>query len=226
MANSDPAGTSPPDPRRPPSSASAPWRGVAYPASGATTAASGSRSSAADAFRFVAASMLAGAVLAVPAARVWVEVANPPTAPLTDQGVFLGDLQLNQQSEITLWFLVVGTGFGLLAGLVMGWPGQRRGVVTVVAVVALCAVASGLTAYLGISVFGPDATAQAAGAAVGASITTDLSVGSPLVFLGWPIGGLVGACLGIYMWPVTHSACDGDMASSSLVAQESSTRGP
>jgi hypothetical protein len=154
-----------------------------------------------DAIVFVVASALLGAVLSVPAALVWNKIADPPQAPLTKQGAFLGEVGLNQQAEVTLWFLVVGLAFGLVAGLVVGWFGQRRGSVTVVAVVVLCAVATALTAYLGISVFGPDAKAQAAHAAIGSLITSNLSIGSKLVYLGWPIGGMVGACVAIFMWP-------------------------
>ncbi len=155
-----------------------------------------------DTCRFVLVSALLGAVLSVPAAFVWTKIANPPTAELTKQGVFLGEVQLNQQAEVTLWFLVVGVAFGLVAGLVVGWRGQRRGVVTVVAVIVMCAVAVALTAYLGVSVFGPDAEEQAKTAALGAQITSDLSIGSPVVYLGWPIGGMVGACLAIFWWPI------------------------
>jgi hypothetical protein len=152
---------------------------------------------------FVVKASLAGAVLAVPAAWIWASVANPPRAELTTRGVSLGESQLNQQSEITLWFLVVGFAVGAAAGLVAGLVGRRRGVATVAAVVAMCLVGAALTAFLGISVFGPDAEAELARSAVGESITSDLRVDSLLAYLGWPIGGLAGLCVAIYTWPVT-----------------------
>ncbi|MBA2558760.1 MAG: hypothetical protein H0V07_02555, partial [Propionibacteriales bacterium] len=98
--------------------------------------APGRTSRVADAVVFVAASALLGAVAGLPAAWVWAKVAHPPAVPLTEQGVVFGEVQLNQQSEVTLWFLVVGFGFGLVAGAVVGWRGERHGVVTVAAVLA------------------------------------------------------------------------------------------
>ena len=64
---------------------------------------------------FVLKASVAGAALAVPAAWVWASVADPPRAVLTARGVSFGESQLNQQSEITLWFLVVGLAFGTAA---------------------------------------------------------------------------------------------------------------
>jgi len=152
---------------------------------------------------FVVKASLAGAVLAVPAAWLWASVADPPRVVLTASGVSFGESQLNQQSEITLWFLVVGLAVGTAAGVVAGLVGRHRGVVTVAAVVAMCVVAAALTAFLGISVFGPDAEADLARSTVGESITSDLRVDSLLAYLGWPIGGLAGLCVAIYTWPVT-----------------------
>jgi hypothetical protein len=173
--------------------------------------------SLADAVRFVVASVVAGGVLAVPAALVWGQVADPPKAQLTKQGAYLGEVQLNQQAEVTLWFLVVGFAFGIVAGLVVGWRGQRRGSVTVLAVVALSVVGTALMRYLGISVFGPDAKSEAASAAIGSLITSNLSVGSWLAYLGWPIGGLIGACGAILLWPVTGNGPNSTPASDTVV---------
>jgi hypothetical protein len=166
---------------------------------------SGTRPSVRSAAVFVVGCALAGAVLAVPAAWVWLKVANPPAGALTTegtrQGISLGEIQLNQQAGVTLWFFVVGLAIGLLAGLVVAWLGRRLGVLTVWAVLALCAVAAALTAFLGISVFGPNEKAEASAASVGDQITSKLTIGTDLVYLGWPIGGLVGGCLAIVFWP-------------------------
>jgi hypothetical protein len=165
----------------------------------------GTRPSVRSAAVFVGVCALTGAVLAFPAAWVWLKAADPPAGVLTKQGskqgISLGEVQLNQQAGVTLWFFVVGLGIGLLAGLVVGWLGRRLGVVTVWAVLVLCAIAAGLTAFLGISVFGPNEKAEASNASVGDQITSKLTVGSDLVYLGWPIGGLVGSCLAIVFWP-------------------------
>ena len=84
--------------------------------------------------------VLLGAALAPLAGWVWVTLANPPTVPLaSDGGLYLGEQALNQQSGVTLWFFVVGVAFGAVAGLVVGWFGQRFGWPTVLAVLrALC----------------------------------------------------------------------------------------
>ncbi len=224
MANSDLPGPAPVGPAQPPvggadgvalSGAHGVGVDVAPPAA--------SSSSRADAVVFLLASTLAGVVLAFPAAWIWSQVADPPAAPLTSRGVSFGEVQLNQQSEVTMWFLVVGFGFGLLSGMVVGWLGERRGTITVLAVLALSSVGSGLAAYLGITVFGPDAGVQAAAAAVGDRITSDLSVGSALVYLGWPIGGLLGACSAIFFWSVPSNDLPPTPPSRSLVAQSPST---
>lgn len=172
---------------------------------------SGARSSIRYDAVFVGACALAGAVLALPAAWAWLKLANPPDGELTKQGIALGEAQLNQQAGVTLWFFVVGLGVGLLAGLVVGWVGRPRGLVTVWGVLALCVVAAGLAAFLGISVFGPDEVAEAKAASVGDQITSKLMIGSDLVYLGWPIGGLIGSCLAIAFWP---EASDDDFATS------------
>jgi hypothetical protein len=166
---------------------------------------SGARSSLRKDAVFLGLCALVGAVLAFPAAWVWLKVADPPTGELakqgTKQGIVLGEVQLNQQSGVTLWFLVVGLGIGLLAGLVIGWLGRRLGVLTVWGVLVLCVIAAGLTAFLGISVFGPDEVAEKKSASIGDQITSKLTIGTDLVYLGWPIGGLVGSCLAIVFWP-------------------------
>ena len=180
---------------------------------------SGARSSLRKDAVFVGVCVLVGVVLSFPAAWVWLQLANPPSGVLTKQGtkhgIALGEVQLNQQAGVTLWFLVVGLGIGLLAGLVVGALGRQRGVTTVWGILALCVIAAGLTALLGISVFGPDEVAEAKSAAVGDQITSRLLIGTDLAYLGWPIGGLVGSCLAIVFWP---EASDDDLATSAHAA--------
>jgi hypothetical protein len=149
---------------------------------------------------FVLAAAVAGVVLAFPTAWLWLLVADPPTGELTKSGVILGELQLNQQSGVTLWFLAIGFLVGLPTGAAVGWLGRRRGLAVVVAVVALSAVATGLTAFLGIHVFGPDQQAEAAAASPGDSITSRVTVGADPAYLGWPIGALSGTCLALLGW--------------------------
>ena len=100
---------------------------------------------------------LAGVVLGVVGGYLWSVIADPPVGILTDRGVFLTDeLAYNQQVVVTLWFLVLGAGLGLIGGFVLGLRGRRHGVAVVVAVLVLTAIAAAVSAYLGIHVFGPD----------------------------------------------------------------------
>jgi hypothetical protein len=150
---------------------------------------------------FVAVCAAAGVLLAVPAGWLWARLADPPVGVAFQGAVYYGELQLNLQSEITLWFLAVGFCFGLVAGLVIGALGGRHGVVTVVAVLALCGLAAWLTKWTGLHWFGPDSAAELAKAKDGDPVTGGLEVATWVAFLGWPIGGMVGALATISTWP-------------------------
>lgn len=142
---------------------------------------------------FVLLAIAVGIVLGVAGGYLWSVVSDPPLGIVTDQGVFLvEEAAYDQQSTMTLWFLVTGAGLGLLGGLLAGWRGARYGVTSVIAVLALSAVAAAVAAWTGIHLFGPDFDAARDAAANGESVTTALDVGSFVAYLGWPIGGLVG----------------------------------
>ncbi len=150
---------------------------------------------------FVAIAALAGVILGVLGGWLWSVVADPPVGVLTDKGVFLTEERAyDQQVVMTLWFLVVGVGLGLLCGLAVGLLGRKHGVTTVVAVLVMTAIASGLSAWLGIEVFGPDPQAQVASSAVGDPITAALEIATKVAYLGWPIGGLLGLLVGVSTW--------------------------
>lgn len=146
-------------------------------------------------------SALAGLALAPLAGWLWVVLSDPPRAPLySDGGIYLGEQALNQQTGVTLWFLVIGTAFGVVAGLVLGWFGSRFGWLTVVAVLVLCAVGSVASRYAGVHVFGPDQRAESAGASAGDLIRLDVKLDTWVAYLGWPIGGALGALAAIAGW--------------------------
>lgn len=150
---------------------------------------------------FLVACVAAGAVLAIPGALIWIWLADPPSAPAAqDDRVLWGELQFDQQVGVTMWFILVGFAVCAVAGLVVGWLGQRFGWVTVVGVLAMCSIAGGLGAVLGEHVLGPDQQAQLAAAGPGDVVTASLSVGTPIAYLAWPIGGLVGAIGAIVTW--------------------------
>jgi hypothetical protein len=148
-----------------------------------------------------AAALGLGVVLAVIAGWVWVSVADPPTVPLAENGgLFLGEQELDQLAGVTLWFFAIGAAFGALAGVLIGWFGQRFGWLAVVAVLVACAVGSLLSRYLGIHVFGPDQGEAAAHAALGDPVQLSAQVETWVAHLGWPIGGVIGALAAIAAW--------------------------
>ncbi|MEJ7629783.1 MAG: hypothetical protein WKF54_09345 [Nocardioidaceae bacterium] len=142
-----------------------------------------------------------GAVLAPLAAWVWVGLADPPTVPLaSDGGLYLGERALDQQSGVTLWFFVVGGCFGVVAGLAVCWFGRRFGWWGVVGVLALCMVGAVASRYVGVHVFGSDPKAAAGDAQVGESVRLGVQLDTWVAYLGWPIGGLLGALGSIACW--------------------------
>jgi hypothetical protein len=142
-----------------------------------------------------------GALLSLLVGWLWVVLSNPPTVPLArGGGLFLGEQALDQQSGVTLWFLVLGAGFGAAAGLAVGWWGQRFGWLTVVGVLLLCGVATVLSRYLGVHLFGSDPRSESANASVGDPIRLDVSLDTWVAYLGWPLGGLAGALAAIFGW--------------------------
>jgi len=175
---------------------------------------------------FVGWCIAAGGVVAFPAAALWVWLADPPAVEVTETGAFFGEAELNQQVEVTLWFFVIGALLGLACGLIVGAVGNRHGVVTVVAVLVLCAVASGISAYVGIAVWGPVGPSQSdPGPTVGDVFQSGLRIDSLIAYLGWPIGGLVGAVAAITRWPRGEDASQLTAPSDIVLSDETFSRG-
>jgi hypothetical protein len=143
----------------------------------------------------------AGAIAGIPAGWAWTQLASPPAGVLTSSGVVLGETELNQEVGVTMWFLLTGVTVGLLLGFLSAWRGSRYGVTAVLAVVAACFLGSLVSYWTGVHLFGPDAKAQLASAKVGQHVTTPVSVGTKIAFLGWPVGGLFGVLGAISWWP-------------------------
>ena len=166
-------------------------------------------SAPAERARFVMLAAVAGALLAVPVAAAWVRLSDPPAARMTADGLLFGESELDQAVGVTLWFLVLGVAAGLLGGLVVGWLGRRHGVATVGATVCLCVVGCAVTYLLGVHVLGPDEQEQRASARTGDRVTSAVSVTSKVAYLGWPVGGLLGAMGGILQWPESRQSGSG-----------------
>jgi hypothetical protein len=150
--------------------------------------------------------LLTAAAAGVPGALLWTKLASPPAGVLTSTGVVFGETQLNQDVEVTMWFLATGVAVSFVVGLLSALRGSRYGVPVVLVVVVACCVGSLVSYWLGVHVFGPDTKAELASAKVGQHITAPLSVGTRIAFLGWPVGGLVGTLVAIWWWPPTSSS--------------------
>ncbi|MBA2445214.1 MAG: hypothetical protein H0V49_07780 [Nocardioidaceae bacterium] len=188
--------------------------------------AANDRPSPAGAAVFVIGCLVAGAVAAFPAAALWVWLAEPPVVAVTSSGAFFGEAELNQQSEVTLWFVAIGALLGLVCGLAVGAVGNRHGVVTVLAVLALCTAASALSAYVGIAVWGPAAPSQPdTGPGVGDVFESSLQIDSLIAYLSWPIGGLAGAVAAITRWPRVEEMPPLPGASDTVASKETFSRG-
>ncbi len=175
---------------------------------------------------FVVGCIAAGAVVAFPAAALWVWLADPPAIKVTEAGAFFGEAELNSQVEVTLWFLAIGVLLGLVCGLVVGAVGNRHGAVTVLAVLVLCAVASGISAYVGTAVWGPSGPSKSDRPLPGDLFESKLQIGSKIAYLGWPIGGLVGAVAAITRWPRIENSPTPATPSDTILSNWTASRGP
>ena len=147
------------------------------------------------------AACVAGVALGVLAGWLWVVLSDPPRARLySDGGIYLGEQALNQQSGVTLWFLVLGAAFGAAAGLLLSVIGARFGWLTVGAVLVLSVVGCIVSRYAGMDVFGSDPRAEAASASTGDLVRLGVQVDTWVAYLGWPIGGVLGSLGGIVTW--------------------------
>lgn len=143
-----------------------------------------------------------GVVAALLGGWVWATLAHPPSVRLeSGGGVVLGEIGLDQQSGVTLWFFLIGVVGGAICGLALGWFGARFGWATVVAVVVCCGIASWGSGLAGQHLFGPDPTAEVRHASTGTLITLAVHVDSWVAYLGWPIGGSAAVLAVVLGWP-------------------------
>lgn len=150
----------------------------------------------------VAATIGLGVVAAVVGGLIWATLANPPSVRLqAGGGVVLGEVGLDQQAGVTLWFFLVGVVGGAICGLAIGWFGARLGWPTVVAVLVCCGIATWGSSLAGQHLFGPDPLAEVRHASTGSLITLAVHVDSWVAYLGWPIGGAAAVLAVVLGWP-------------------------
>jgi hypothetical protein len=184
------------------STSPAPWTGAPFGQQPPQVSRDDDQSSGADQIVFTVASMLGGVIAGFVGGRVWDAVADPPLALVTKQGAFLAsEVGYDHRVVETLWFLAVGIVGGVIGGALLGVIGRRHGAVTVLAAGLMGAVASGIAAWSGIHVFGPDMEAALADASPGDQVHTALTIGSDVAYLGWPIGALFGLVLATAVLP-------------------------
>ncbi len=133
--------------------------------------------------------------------EVWSRIANPPTALVTSTGVVLGETQLAQQVDVTLWFLVTGAALGVLVGMALCWNRSAYGALVVAATVIASVVACWVSYWSGVHLFGPSLPEHLLGSSVRQPVDVALSVGTRAAYLGWPVGALIGAVAAIAAWP-------------------------
>jgi hypothetical protein len=170
---------------------------------------------------YVACCVAGGVLASLVAAWLWIELADPPSARLTANGLDFGEESFDHVTAITLWFFVIGIGFGLVLGLVAALMGRRHGWVTVLAVLLMTWVGGSLTLWCGIHLFGPDhpidfvalfngtteqRTAMLKDFGPGDELVSTVALSTPIALLGWPIGGMVGTLLGASVWPTATKA--------------------
>ncbi len=175
----------------------------------------GPPSTVGESLQYVAVCLVAGVVFAIPAAWLWARLADPPAARLTTQGLAFGELAFNQVSAITFWFITVGFGLGVVLGVVAALFGKRHGLVTPLGILLMCVVGTFLTLWSGIHWFGPNHPVDFVGLYVatpkertqllsgfkdGDLLVSSLRLTTPVALLGWPIGGMLGALGGSYVW--------------------------
>jgi hypothetical protein len=178
-------------------------------------------STLAERLRYAAICIAVAFLASVPAAWLWIKLADPPSARLTGSGLQFGETSFDQVSTITLWFAVVGFGFALVLGFVAAVLGRRHGVVAVLTILVASWVGVSMTLWFGVHVFGPDhpidfvalfngSTAQRSamlkGFDNGDVLVSTVQLASPVGLLGWPVGAMLGALAGVTMWPHTVKA--------------------
>jgi len=134
-------------------------------------------------------------VLGVLAGVLWWLLVDPAQFTKTAQGGAMSENELAKRFGADAWFVVVGLGGGLVAGLVLGaWRSRDPLLVSGLLLVGSL-LAAGTMLLVG-HLLGPgDPRAALRAAQVGAKVPETLGVDTPLAVLGWPIGVLAGALL-------------------------------
>jgi hypothetical protein len=108
------------------------------------------------------------------------------------------------------WFLLIGSGAGLVWGfLCAAWFGSRE-LVTLAAVVVGGGVASFLSWWVGTTIGPAPITEQAATAVVGDTLEIPLGIGATGAYFAWPIAAVAGLLLALSLFPAPRTSPPAD----------------
>ena len=147
--------------------------------------------------------LVASAVLAVAGVLgglAWAQFTQPAEYLVTRDGAYLDEQGLGEVFNADGWFLVIGLVLGCLPGAALTYAFRRHGWVAVLAVLAGSCLASYLCYQIGHTL-GPAALGpRLEAAAPGERVAVPLTIEASGVFLGWPIGAMLGAVLVAVAW--------------------------
>lgn len=131
------------------------------------------------------------------AGLVWMWLADPGQWEVRGNGIVLTEAAAKGQFSVIVLFVEIGVVGSLLAGAVIGWTMQDLGWIITPLIVVLTIIASLIAWRVGVELGPPDPATV--GGAVGDKIPSRLEVDAVSPFLVWPIAGLVGVILAIWL---------------------------
>ena len=131
-------------------------------------------------------------VLGVACGVLWWLLVDPAEFTKTARGGAMAENDLGKSFNADAWFVVIGAVAGLVAGLVLSAWRSRDPLLTSGLLLVGSVLAAGVMLLVG-HLLGPGSTEAALrAAAVGDKVPEQLSVDTPLAWLGWPVGVLAG----------------------------------
>jgi len=134
------------------------------------------------------------AVLGFVAGLVWSWVAEPATWTVSDGSVVMTEFSSRDEFGVLLWYCAIGLVLSTVAGAIGAYV-LRADWRDVVLLTLGAAIASLVAWQTGVLV-GPPDPASVTGLQDGDVVAEQLAVTSPVGFLSWPVGALLGVLIG------------------------------
>jgi hypothetical protein len=154
----------------------------------------------ADTARAAAVCGLVGAAGGAAGGAFWAWLTAPATYQVTAQSAYLDEQGLSAAFNADGWFLVVGLLCGLLLGAVLGLSCRRHGWPLVLALVVAASLASFVAYRVGQALGPGPLEPRLRAAAPGDRVAAPLSVRATGVYLGWPVGTMLGVLMVTLRW--------------------------